>query len=246
MGYKNKNYKEYQGYKMNSHTEKFPACEVQSIANIDAGIQEPVMNVDGLFNLAKYLETSEDVPDVTVIPDVLRDVGKFVNERKKMKYSHHEFEKKIQFLSDGLDKQYHVAMQRLEKETEIKLSQINGNVEQAITNINRYYDTELARIHANYRLENEKMNLYYQDLENQRKEQTRRFNKMMKYATIERKRADKAMKEAEIVCEVFRQRMYDRTATREEREHYMELLKFRNSGLNMANNIIAQLATKIR
>ena len=249
MAHKNSNgYKGYRGFS-NNNIKGYPISLEQSIVNVDNSIQEPAMNVEGLLNLANFLETSDTsvgFPEVTVIPDVLRNVARFVNERKKMKYAHREFEKKIQFLSDGLDKQYHVAMRRLENETEIKLTQINGNVKQAIENINRYYDTELAKIHASYKLENEQMNLYYKDLENQRKEQARRFNKMMKYATTERKRATKAIKEAEMVCDVLRQRIYDGTATHEEREHYMELLKFRNAGINVVDTLILQLATKIK
>lgn len=82
----------------------------------------PVMNVESLFKLADFLETSKtnsSFPEITVIPDVLKNVGKFVNERKKMKYSHRKFEMKINFLSDGVDKQYRIAMQKIQNETEI-------------------------------------------------------------------------------------------------------------------------------
>lgn len=118
-----------------------------------------------------------------------------------MKYSHKEFEMKIKFLSDGVDKQYHVAMQKIQNETEIQLAQINGNVRQGILSINRYYDLEVQKVVAQYKLKSEEMNLYYQNLEKQRKEQERRFDKMIKIATIERKRANKAIKEAEQVCD---------------------------------------------
>lgn len=70
-------------------------------------------------------------------------------------------------------------------------------------------------------------------------------SKMIKIATIERKRANKAIKEAEQVCDFFRQKIYSNTATYEEREHYMELLKFRISGISSMIDIIPQLAAKI-
>ena len=152
---------------------------------------------------------------------------------------------KIKFLSDGVDKQYHVAMQKIQNETEIQLAQINGNVRQGILSINRYYDLEVQKVVAQYKLKSEEMNLYYQNLEKQRKEQERRFDKMIKIATIERKRASKAIKEAEQVCDFFRQKIYSNTATYEEREHYMELLKFRISGISSMIDIIPQLAAKI-
>lgn len=165
MSSENGRYKGYQGYNRESGTQNT--------------LPEPVMNMDSLLNLADFLDTSKSdsaFPEIAVIPDMLRDVGKFVNERKKMKYSHKEFEMKIKFLSDGVDKQYHVAMQKIQNETEIQLAQINGNVKQGILSINRYYDLEVQKVVAQYKLKSEEMNLYYQNLEKQRKEQERRFN----------------------------------------------------------------------
>lgn len=234
MSSENGRYKGYQGYNRESGTQNT--------------LPEPVMNMDSLLNLVDFLDTSKSdsaFPEIAVIPDMLRDVGKFVNERKKMKYSHKEFEMKIKFLSDGVDKQYHVAMQKIQNETEIQLAQINGNVKQGILSINRYYDLEVQKVVAQYKLKSEEMNLYYQNLEKQRKEQERRFNKMIKIATIERKKANKAIKEAEQVCDFFKQKIYSNTATYEEREHYMELLKFRISGISSMKDIIPQLAAKI-
>ena len=209
-------YRGYQGY--NKKTVKSSMqnpSKVFSPENVIEGkkntLPEPVMNMDSLFKLADFLDTSKSdssFPEITVIPDMLRSVGKFVNERKKMKYSHKEFEMKIKFLSDGVDKQYHVAMQKIQNETEIQLAQINGNVRQGILSINRYYDLEVQKVVAQYKLKSEEMNLYYQNLEKQRKEQERRFDKMIKIATIERKRANKAIKEAEQVCDFFRQKIY--------------------------------------
>lgn len=195
-------YRGYQGY--NKKTVKSSMqnpSKVFSPENVIEGkkntLPEPVMNMDSLFKLADFLDTSKSdssFPEITVIPDMLRSVGKFVNERKKMKYSHKEFEMKIKFLSDGVDKQYHVAMQKIQNETEIQLAQINGNVRQGILSINRYYDLEVQKVVAQYKLKSEEMNLYYQNLEKQRKEQERRFDKMIKIATIERKELIKQSK----------------------------------------------------
>ena len=74
-------------------------------------------------------------------------------------------------------------MQKIQNETEIQLAQINGNVRQGILSINRYYDLEVQKVVAQYKLKSEEMNLYYQNLEKQRKEQERRFDKMIKIAT---------------------------------------------------------------
>ena len=89
------------------------------------------------------------------------------------------------------------------------------------------------------------MNLYYQIGRAHVRTTVPRIDKMIKIATIERKRANKAIKEAEQVCDFFRQKIYSNTATYEEREHYMELLKFRISGISSMIDIIPQLAAKI-
>lgn len=245
-------YQGYQGYGKNAtnslnrqDTQDFTIDQLPS----SPLLQEPVMNVDSLFNLAKFLESSQSdssFPEVTVIPDLLRSVGKFVNERKKMKFAHQEFEKKLKFLSDGLDKQYHMALTKIEKETEIQLAQINGNIRLQLNSINRYYDLEMQRLLSDYDLRKEEINLYYQNLDAQRREQARRFDRMLKYATIERKKAQKAIKEADEITAFLKKKFYDNTATREEREHYMELLKFRIESVNIVTNIVPQLAACIK
>ena len=205
------------------------------VRNTRNTLPESVMNVESLFKLADFLETSKtdsSFPEITVIPNVLKTVG--------------EFEMKINFLSDGVDRQYRVAMQKIQNETEIQLAQINGNVQEKIQNINSYYDLEMQKVVAQYNLKSEEMRLYYQDLEEQRKVQERQFNKMLKLGTIKQKEAKKAIREVEQVCAFYKQKIYNNTITREEREHYMELLKFRVSGSSSMTDIIPQLAAKIR
>lgn len=56
------------------------------VRNTRNTLPESVMNVESLFKLADFLETSKtdsSFPEITVIPNVLKTVGKFVNERKK-------------------------------------------------------------------------------------------------------------------------------------------------------------------
>ena len=246
--------KRYQGYrKYGSGSSNFSKpCKTEDVSlpsNSLSSIQAPVINVDSLYNLAKFLDTSQSTPsfpEVVVLPDLFRSIGKFVNERKKIKYAHKEFEKKIQFLSDGLSKQFHVALTKIEKETEVQLAQINGNISQQLKQINRYYDLETQRLLSDYNLKRDEMNLYYQNLEAQRKEQARRFDRMLKYAAIERKRAQKAIREASEVSSFLKNKIYANTATVEEREHYMELLRFRIEGVSIDKNIISQLAAKVQ
>ena len=249
--YATKRYQGYRKYTKNSSNPGKPSeiVDISLPSTTLPSVQEPAMNVDSLYKLAKFLDTSQSTPsfpEITVLPDLFRSIGKFVNERKKMKYAHKEFEKKVEFLSDGLSKQFHVALTKIEKETEVQLAQINGNISQQLKQINRYYDLETQRLLTNYHLKREEMNLYYKNLEAQRKEQARRFDRMLKYATIERKRAQKAIREAGEVSAFLKTKIYANTATVEEREHYMELLRFRVEGVSVVTNIIPQLAAKVQ
>ena len=247
MTYKKNNNQKYNKFSSNSN-KSFQQFISQPIGFENSNVLEPVMNTDGLFKLANFVESNKTevgFPEVTVIPDLLRSVGKFVNERKRMKYAHQEFEKKLKFISDGVDKQYHVAMSRIESDTEIKLAQIKGNLHQSIMNINRYYDTEIQRIASAYKLKIKEMDLYYKNLEAQRKEQNKRFDKMMKLAMIDRKKASKAISEAEQVCQFYQTKMYAGTISKKEMKFYMDLLRLRINGVTTIVNIIPMLASKI-
>ena len=249
-----KRYSGYQGYsnkvrKNNlQNSQKVFSSEVVA-EEMSNTLPEPVMNVDSLFKLADFLNASKadiSFPEVTVMPDVLKSVGKFVNERRKMKYAHKEFEGKLTLLADGLDKQYHVEMQKIQNETEIQLAQINGDVQQGITDINRYYDLEMQKIMVKYNLKNGEMKLHYQDLEKQRRAQERIFNKMIEISKIERKKANKALQEAEQMCDFYSKKMRNNTATDEERKLYMELLKIRIGGVDSIVDIVPKLAAMIK
>lgn len=241
----------YEGYKINYNVDMPEMMGVISpeTAEVTPDLSKPVMNVDSLFNLARYLEKNQfsaGFPEVTVIPDVLRNVGKFVNERKRMKYEHQEFEKKLKFVSDGVEKQYIVAMTKLNKETEIRLAQINGNTKQQILNIRKYYELQTEKLQKQYELEREQMNRYYWNIAEERKEQARRFDKMLKLAVIERRKAERSVKEADELCMYLKKKFYNNTITREEREHYMELMKFRNDALLGMANIVPKFAAQFK
>lgn len=249
MNSKGERYSGYQGYNESTFKPENSKCpnfadntEIEKIP-----LPEPVMNVKSLIKLANYLDTNKSdhsFPEITFIPDLLRNVGRFVNERKRMKYKHQEFISKIEFLSQGVDKQYKVAMEKLGRETEVQLAQINSNSEQRILEINRYYDTEVKKVMAEYQLKSQEINMYYHNLEAQRREQNKRFNKLVKIAQVDARKANAALKEAEQVCCFLREKIYNNTATSDDREQYMELLKIRMMRINTVD-IIAQLAAKI-
>lgn len=248
-----KRYSGYNGYKKNDNSNTLdPFSDLSGgLQVIDSPIQlsEPTLNVDSLFSLAKFLDQSKSnrsFPEITVIPDVLRSIGKFVNERRQMKYAHREFEKKLEFLSGGLDKQYHVAMSRIHNETEIRLAQISGDVDVQIKKIDRYYDLEIKKVISTYCLKKHEMDLYYRDIESQRREQSKRFERMLQIASVDRHRIEVAMSEAEAASAFLAQKIYAGTATRDEREHYMELLRFRTESGNLSASVIPRLAALVK
>lgn len=67
----------YKGYKSSFETEQHFADELimPEVVDVNNNLPEPVMNVDSLFGLAKFLDDNKNVtgfPKVTVIPDVLK------------------------------------------------------------------------------------------------------------------------------------------------------------------------------
>ena len=90
------------------------------------------------------------------------------------------------------------------------------------------------------------MKLHYQDLEKQRRAQERIFNKMIEISKIERKKANKALQEAEQMCDFYSQKMRNNTATDEEKKLYMELLKIRVGGVDSIVDIVPKLAAMIK
>lgn len=237
----------YRGYNYENDENKSGIEIYKMPENIEVvrNLPEPVLSENSLLKLADFLEAEKsdyNFPEISVIPNVLKSVGRFVNERKKMKYAHKEFEQKISFLSEGIDKQYNIELRKLESENEMTVAQLKVQV----LSMNRYYDLLLEELRNQYKLKKEDMNRYYNVIKAQREEEKRRFDKMIEIAMINRKDANKAIEEAEEICAHFRNKLYNNTITREEREHYMELLKFRLNGIQTIENIIPQLAAKIK
>lgn len=105
----------------------------------------PALNVDEVTNLISYLDSQKnekDFPEVIVMPDFLRSILKFINERTTMKYSHQEIVEKINLVADSIDKKYDVEMKKLQNATELNFAQITANFQQNILSINNYYNIE--------------------------------------------------------------------------------------------------------
>lgn len=243
----------YHGYehKDNYILDDSPMLEIIPLTSAELpsiALSQSSLNTDTLQKLAQFLETSQSdssFPSISVIPDFVRDIANYALERKRIKFEHDEFLKKLTFLSEGLNRQFQVSYTQIMKNTEIQLAQINGNTQVQLAQISRYYDIQMKKVVEEVSIRRTEMEYYYRNLDKQLKEQAQRFDKMMKFAMIERQTAQRAIHEAEEVSRYLKTKLYKGTITNEERTHYMELLRFRLESVNSISAIIPQLASRI-
>lgn len=211
-------------------------------------LSDPVINVSSLTSLARFLESSQsnaNFPDISVLPSVLRNIGKFVNERKQLKYNHERFKATLCFLGNAIDKQAEFAYEKLMSETTAQLAAIKSNERIAIEQIKRNYDLQIQKLFKAYDLKKAEMKAYYQNLEAQRREQARHFDEMLKAAMSDVKELQTAQHETEVVSRHFRNKILHNTASSEEWSYYIELLRLRIQSCNARTSMILQLASKV-
>lgn len=125
----------------------------------------PGINIDELNKMADFLDKNRieigEVIDIKVVPDFLKSAGKFLNERKKMKYEHQELEKKMQIVADVADKQYNVAMAELHNELGIQLARVRTDGEVELYRIQKQFDAEMQKICMDYILKYKGMDRFY-------------------------------------------------------------------------------------
>lgn len=295
MAYK-KNYpnnrRKTQYHNAPSSSQKLEPVEINYSPVITPTLQLPSINVDTIFGLADYIDNSQNTPsfpEISIIPNVLRNLGKFVNERTRMRHAHEEFEKKLAFVSDYADKQLQLSFAHLQNETELQLAQINGNTRVQMQKINRHYETEMKKCESAYRfalaklrsdtelqlteinnrthtqiteinrhfdLETQKVRAecqlrlkqidsHYRNLEQERRERARRFNRMMDFATIKLGESQKAVAELTAVTQFLSRKICSNQASDAEISYYTNLMYLRLNECNSVS-IITELAAQIK
>lgn len=205
----------------------------------------PGINIDGLNKMADFLDKNRveigEVIGIKVSPDFLKSAGKFLNERKKMKYEHQELEKKMQMVADVADKQYNVAMAKLHNELGIQLARMRTDGEVELYRIQKQFDAEMQKICMDYMLKYKGMDSFYKELEAQRRKDDEHFRRMINILESNRKNIQKAMDEMEQLCLYLRNKIYIGQATEEDRVFYMNLLQLRIQGIVQFNHLILQM-----
>lgn len=205
----------------------------------------PGINIDELNKMADFLDKNRieigEVIDIKVVPDFLKSAGKFLNERKKMKYEHQELEKKMQIVADVADKQYNVAMAELHNELGIQLARVRTDGEVELYRIQKQFDAEMQKICMDYMLKYKGMDRFYKKLEAQRRKDDEHFRRMINILESNRKNIQKAMDEMEQLCLYLRNKIYVGQATEEDRVFYMNLLQLRIQGIVKFNHLILQM-----
>lgn len=205
----------------------------------------PGMNIDGLNKMADFLDKNRveigEVIGIKVSPDFLKSAGKFLNERKKMKYEHQELEKKMQMVADVADKQYNVAMAKLHNELGVQLASVRTDSEVELYRIQKQFDAEMQKICMDYMLKYKGMDSFYKELEAQRRKDDEHFRRMINILESNRKNMQKAMDEMEQLCLYLKNKIYVGQATEEDRVFYMNLLQMRMQGIVKFNHLILQM-----
>lgn len=203
------------------------------------------MNIDGLNKMADFLDKNRveigEVIGIKVSPDFLKSAGKFLNERKKMKYEHQELEKKMQMVADVADKQYNVAMAKLHNELGVQLASVRTDSEVELYRIQKQFDAEMQKICMDYMLKYKGMDSFYKELEAQRRKDDEHFRRMINILESNRKNMQKAMDEMEQLCLYLKNKIYVGQATEEDRVFYMNLLQMRMQGIVKFNHLILQM-----
>lgn len=205
----------------------------------------PGMNIDGLNKMADFLDKNRveigEVIGIKVSPDFLKSAGKFLNERKKMKYEHQELEKKMQMVADVADKQYNVAMAKLHNELGVQLASVRTDSEVELYRIQKQFDAEMQKICMDYMLKYKGMDSFYKELEAQRRKDDEHFWRMINILESNRKNMQKAMDEMEQLCLYLKNKIYVGQATEEDRVFYMNLLQMRMQGIVKFNHLILKM-----
>ena len=103
----------------------------------------PVMTVENITSLMGYLETkSQDVkfPSLSVFPDFLSSILRFVNERNRIWREDVQFNEKMAFARETVDKQLLFAVQKLNEQTKLQIASVQGDVQTRLARINQEYD----------------------------------------------------------------------------------------------------------
>ena len=209
---------------------------------------ELLLDVRSLGNLTNFLDNNSNITfnDISVLPNFLKNVMTFLNQRKQLNNSYKTSVLKSNIVSDAIEKQYYVAMQKINNELYVQLECIDGNVKQQMLSIEKNCELEIKKIEELSAQKNLEMTLQYSELKNERKERERQFDKMIEILTWEEKNRTKILQEVEQVCEILRHKLCNDTASSEERRYYMDLMKFRISAISVTSNMVVEIASKIR
>ena len=249
---KYKSYRNHQGHEKNTQGNRglsndFSPGLMKNIAT--SSLPVPVMDIDSCQSLAKFLDkerSKSSFPEISILPNVIKSLCNFFNERKEIYYSHQEFKMKTKFLFYGVEKQYNIEMEKIQKDTLIKITQIKGDYEREIIYINQQHEFKMKKLAYKYNLKNNELKLYYDNLDKERKAQERHFREIIKNARDCQKNIHKAIEEVQKICDYYTKKLKSNTITSAELQHYEQLIRFKVTATEYVyENFIMTLINKI-
>lgn len=169
-------------------------------------------SVQALLNYVKtdpYAQTQ-----INVLPNVLQTTLNYAAEKKRIK-----------LVEKAISQEYYHQNRRLDLELEMTLKHNEQEHQRLLQKQRDEYALKFKELDDKALHDKQSMNRYYQDIEKQRKEEARRFDKQFEQIQIERHEALSAVREARQVCTYIKEKMERGIASREERQMYIELMK---------------------
>ena len=209
----------------------------------------PVMTVENITSLMGYLETkSQDVkfPSLSVFPDFLSSILRFVNERNRIWREDVQFNAKMAFARETVDKQLLFAVQKLNEQTKLQIASVQGDVQTRLARINQEYDVAIQRLEKEYDLKRKEMREYYDLLERYRQDQGRRFDAMIVEVKNQRGEMRKCINEIAAVSRHIQNRILNNTATSDDRNYYLLLMQMRLDQIKNMGEAVCVLASKVK
>ncbi len=202
-----------------------------------------------LTNLLSYLESSglsnSNFPSISVLPDFLKSVLSFVNERKRIQIEQEQFQQKLSLANTVIDNIIFAELARIDKERDLQVAAIKGDVLTKLAQIEKAYNVAIRKLEYEYDLQREDMQLRYDYLERCRILRERQNRELIKQVKAQRREISICIREIMDVAKSISRKIKSGTATIHEYDYYLLLKQFQLESISSMQAAMCQLATRV-
>lgn len=203
-------------------------------------------SIEQLNGLMSFLESNTSVaPSVSVLPNFLKSVLSFVNERKRIKIEQEQFLTKLDFVNNMVDKRLRLELDRIDMERDAQIASIRSDVTAKLAQIDKAYQVALRKLEQEYALKQANLQLEFELLERRRREQECLQRELIRQVKAQSTDIRKCTAEIEQVAAHLSQKLMSGTSTKEEQEYYLLLKRLQLESIVSMQSAICQLSAKI-